>query len=341
MTPDLSLIDAAKHLAQRDKPKDGLAVLSGGVGAARFLTALVENARSKSRITAITNVGDDFTLHGLAISPDIDTITYTLAGLINPETGWGRADETWVVLDELKRLGGASWFALGDRDLALHLYRTQRLSEGATLSEVTAEIVAKLDVGVNIEPVTDDPLRTKLRLADGPDAGELVDFQDYFVARRHDVAISEVVFEGADEAQPAPGVIDTIMDARGIVIAPSNPFVSIGPLLAVPGVADALRRRRAATVAISPIIGGEAVKGPAARMMAELGHEPSVVGIAKMYREFARVLYIDTADAHLAGAVEDTGIMVGVTDTLMSSPEVRRKLAWLVKASATAWMRLS
>ncbi len=316
-------------------------VLSGGVGAARFLTALVESATSRSRITAITNVGDDFMLGGLAISPDIDTITYTLAGLINPETSWGRADETWTVLDELKRLGGATWFALGDRDLALHLHRTQRLSEGATLSEVTAEIAAKLGVTVNIQPVTDDPVRTKLRLAEGPDAGELVDFQDYFVARRHDVAISEVVYEGADQAQPAPGVIDAIMDARGIVIAPSNPFVSIGPLLAVPGIAHALSRRRVATVAISPIIGGQAVKGPAARMMSELGHEPSVVGIARMYQKFTRVLYIDTADEHLAGTVEDTGMIAGVTDTLMTSPEVRRKLAFLVKASATAWMRFA
>lgn len=322
--------------------KDGLVVLAGGVGAARFLTALVETRRDPtSRITAITNVGDDFRLHGLAISPDIDTITYTLAGLINPETGWGRADETWGVLDELKRLGGESWFALGDRDLALHLYRTQRLADGATLSEVTAELTTKLDVGINILPVTDDPLRTKLRLAEGDRAGELIDFQDYFVARRHDVAISEVVFEGVEEAQPAPGVIDAITDARGIVIAPSNPFVSIGPLLAVPGVADALRRRRMASVAVSPIIGGEAVKGPAARMMAELGHEPSVVGIAKMYAEFARVLYIDTADEHLADAVEATGIMAGVTDTLMTTPEVRERLTRLVRASATAWMRLT
>ncbi|HCB34076.1 MAG TPA: 2-phospho-L-lactate transferase [Acidimicrobiaceae bacterium] len=299
-------------------------VLAGGVGAARFLRGLVQVV-GPAEVTAVVNVGDDFTLHGLAISPDIDTVCYTLAGEINPETGWGRATESWRVLEELRRLGGRTWFRLGDLDLALHLYRTQRLAEGATLSEVTAEVAAAKGVGVRLLPVSDDPIRTRLVPAAGElaaadaDAGAADDiaFQDYFVVRRHDIAVSAVRFAGVESARPAPGVAAALADADVVVIAPSNPFVSIGPVLAVPGVTEQLERRRDSVVAVSPIVGGSAVKGPAGRMMTELGHECSAVGVAALYCGVAATLVIDDVDAGLAPAVEATGMTAAVADTIM------------------------
>ena len=204
-----------------------VAVLAGGVGAARFLSGLLRVCRPTD-VTAVVNVGDDFTLHGLHISPDLDTVTYTLAGQINPETGWGRAGETWRVLTELGRLGGQDWFKLGDLDLALHLFRTQRRSEGASLSQVTGEIAASFGLELTLLPVSDDPIATRITPAE-PDGATEIDFQEYFVAHRHGIAVRSVRFAGIEGAKPAPGVLDALSSAGTVVVAPSNPFVSIGP----------------------------------------------------------------------------------------------------------------
>jgi LPPG:FO 2-phospho-L-lactate transferase len=240
---------------------------------------------------------------------------YTLADAINPETGWGLAGETWRVMEALARLGGLTWFQLGDRDLATHCYRTQRLGEGATLGEVTAELVRSWGVGVRLVPVTDDPLRTRMQLADGPEVG----FQEYFVHLRHDVAVTGVRFEGAEHARPGPGVLEAVASAETIVVCPSNPVVSIGPLLAVPGVLDQLRRCRHRTVGVSPIIAGAALKGPADRLLREMGFESSVVGVARWYASWMGTLVIDEADAELAPAVEAEGVRCVVAPTIMSS----------------------
>jgi LPPG:FO 2-phospho-L-lactate transferase len=277
-------------------------------------------------VTAVVNTGDDTELHGLHISPDLDTVTYTLAGLNDDERGWGLAGESWHVMDSLERLGGQTWFRLGDHDLATHLYRTQRLAEGATLSQVTAEITQSLGVDVTLLPMSDDEVRTRLTLLGGPE----VSFQEYFVGHRHDVAVSSVRFVGAEEAGPAPGVLDALAGAEVVVVCPSNPVVSIGPVLAVPGIADALRARRDQVVAVSPIIAGAALKGPADRLMAELGREATVVGVARGYGDFVGTLVIDDADAALAGEVEACGVRCVVAPTVMHSPDHAAALATLL-----------
>lgn len=306
-------------------PEKNVAVLCGGVGAARFLRGLVQVVPGPS-ITAIVNVADDITLHGLHISPDLDTCTYTLAGSINPETGWGLAGETWQAMESVARYGGESWFNLGDRDLGTHLFRTQRLHDGATLSEVTAEITAAWDLDLRMVPVTNDPIETRVTVVGEGEIG----FQEYFVGRRHSVPVSAIRFVGAAEAQPAPGVLAAIAAADVVVIAPSNPLVSIGPLLAVPGITEALTARRDHVVAISPIIAGAALKGPADRMMSELGHDASVTGVAALYAPFAGALVIDTADAAAADAVDATGMRAIVTPTIMKTPELAAALAQTV-----------
>jgi LPPG:FO 2-phospho-L-lactate transferase len=298
-----------------------IVTLAGGVGAARFLSGLLQ-VEHPSRCTAIVNIGDDVELHGLWVSPDLDTVTYTLAGAIDPERGWGLAGETWHAMESLARYGGITWFNLGDRDLATHLYRTQRRREGATLSEVTAEITAAWGLGLRVLPVSDDRVETRVELAEGE-----VNFQEYFVKHHHDVAVRAVRFVGADGAAPAPGVLDAIADADTVVVAPSNPLVSIAPVLAIPGVRDAVAKRRDRTVAVSPIVGGAALKGPADRMLVELGHESSVVGVAQLYRDFASVLVVDEADAARAPEVEAAGMRCVVTDTIMKTPERAAALA--------------
>jgi LPPG:FO 2-phospho-L-lactate transferase len=308
-----------------------ITVIAGGVGAARMLAGLVQVV-DPGDVTAVVNVGDDLELHGLRISPDLDTITYTLAGEINPDTGWGLRGESWQAMDTVKRYGGISWFGLGDRDLGTHLYRTQRAAEGATLTEITAEIVAAWGLGLRLLPATNDRLRTMITLADGPDAGREVAFQEYFVQRRHDVAVSSVRFDGGGQAKAGPGVIDAIESADQVVIAPSNPIVSIDPVLAVRGIRAALHRRRETTVAVSPIVAGAALKGPADRLLGELGHEATVVGIARLYAPLASTLVIDEADANLADLVEAEGITAVVAPTIMSSPERGAALARVVLA---------
>ena len=311
-------------------------VLAGGVGAARFLRGLIVAVRAET-VTAIVNVGDDTSLHGLMISPDIDTVTYTLAESVDPETGWGLVGETWQAIGQVRRYAAANgisetdavgndaagWFALGDLDLGTHLYRTSRRLAGATLSQVTAEICRTWGLELAVLPVTDDGLRTRVTTVDGRD----LSFQEYFVREHHGVAVSEVRFDGAPTTAPAPGVLDAIRDAPVICIAPSNPVVSIGPLLAVPGVRDAVEAARERTVAVSPIIGGSALKGPADRLLRELGHESSVVGIAKWYAPLVATLVIDEVDAHLADQVEAEGVRCVVAPTIMTDREAAAALA--------------
>jgi LPPG:FO 2-phospho-L-lactate transferase len=306
-----------------------ITVLAGGVGAARFLTGLLQVVEPAD-VTAIVNTGDDTELHGLSISPDLDTVTYTLAGAINPETGWGLRDESWQAMAVLRQLGGEAWFQLGDRDLGTHLFRTGRLATGAPLSTVTAEIAAGWGLGLRLLPVTDDRLRTLVTVVEG-DGGEEreIGFQEYFVQRQHGVPVTSIRFDGADAARPGPGVLDAISGADVVVIAPSNPLVSIAPVLAVPGVRDAVEAARERTVAISPIVSGAALKGPADRMLRELGHEVSVAGVARLYAELAEVLVIDEADAALATSVDDEGVRCEVAPTIMSSPEAAALLATL------------
>jgi len=293
-----------------------IVTLAGGVGAAKFLRGLIE-VHDPRRCVAIVNVADDFRLHGLYISPDLDTVTYTLSDQVNPETGWGRVGESWSVLAELERLGGETWFSLGDKDIALHMFRTQRIADGATLTEVTREITSAFGIAVDVIPVTNEPVETKLTLTDNSE----IDFQDYFVARQHNVAVSAVRFRGADDATPAPRVLAAIDNAETIVIAPSNPIVSIGPLLAVDGIKQRLIDNRDRVAAISPIVGGKALKGPADRLLRELGHEASVVGVARIYADIAATLVIDSVDEHHRDAVEATGLRCIVTDTVMSDVE--------------------
>jgi LPPG:FO 2-phospho-L-lactate transferase len=299
-----------------------LAALAGGVGAARLLSGLVRVVDPAS-ITAIVNTADDVVLHGLHVSPDLDTVTYTLAGEINPDTGWGLRDETWQAMDTVRRYGGISWFNLGDRDLGTHLYRTQRLREGATLTQATAEIVAAWGLRLRVLPVTDDRLETRVTVEGEGEIG----FQEYFVQRRHDVAVTEVRFDGADTAEPGPGVLDAITTAERVVVCPSNPIVSIGPLLAVAGVRDAVESRRDDTIAVSPIVAGAALKGPADRLLRELGHESSVVGVARLYAPLAATLVVDETDAQLASAVEREGMRCVVAPTIMRGPAEADALA--------------
>ena len=291
------------------------------MGAARFLRGLLAVVPPSS-VTAIVNVADDTELHGLHISPDIDTVTYTLADAIDPERGWGLRDETWHAMAMFERYGNPSWFNLGDKDLATHIVRTERLRAGRALSEVTAHLARAWDLECTLLPVTDDRLRTFVTT----EHGEL-SFQEYFVGRQHAMPISGVRFEGADTARPAPGVLDALAGADRIVVAPSNPIVSIGPLLAVEGVREALVRHRDRVVAVSPIVAGAALKGPADRMLTELGHEPTVVGVARLYRDIAATLVIDTSDAAHVPEVEAEGMACVVTGTVMSDAERSASLA--------------
>lgn len=305
----------------------GVAVLAGGVGAARLLRGVIR-ATDPAGVTAVVNVADDFVLHGLHVSPDLDTVTYTLAGAADDERGWGLAGETWSAMAALGRYPGAvTWFALGDRDLGTHLFRTHRLGQGATLSEVTAEITRAWGLEPAVIPVTDDAVRTVVRLAG---TGEEVGFQHWFVRLRHDVGVASLRFEGAEAARPAPGVLDALRDAARVVIAPSNPLVSIQPVLAVPGVREAVIARRDTTVAISPIVAGSALRGPADRLMRDLGHESSVVGVARLYSPLAATLVIDEADAALADRVEAVGIRCVVAPTVMYDVAAATRLAEVV-----------
>ncbi|GAA4694822.1 LPPG:FO 2-phospho-L-lactate transferase [Promicromonospora umidemergens] len=295
-------------------------LLAGGVGGARLAHGL-DLALGAQSLTVVVNVGDDTRLHGLDISPDIDTVVYTLAGLNDEDRGWGLRGESYATLAALRDLGEDTWFMLGDRDLATHIVRTARLRRGETLSAVTAELARSMGVRPHVVPATDDHLAT---FVDTP-SGRL-GFQEYFVGRQHADAVLGLHFEGADAARPAPGVLDALA-AELVVLAPSNPFLSIEPLLAVRGVREALVAAPGRRVAVSPIVGGQAIKGPAAQILETLGHEVSALGVARIYADLVDVMVIDERDADLAGPVADLGLTVHVTDTVMGGPPGRERLA--------------
>ena len=297
-------------------------VLAGGVGAARFLAGLMQVIPPQD-VVAIVNVGDDLEFAGLHISPDIDTVTYTLAGLVDPETGWGLRGDSQTALAALRALGGPAWFTVGDRDLGTHLYRTQRLGEGAPLSLVTAEIARALGVACTIIPVTDHRFRTVVET----EAGAL-SFQEYFVRRGQRDRVTGLRFAGAESSLAAPGVHEAILGARAVVLAPSNPFLSLGPILAVPGVRDCLLTSNAPAAAISPIVAGQAVKGPAAAILASLGHAVSALGVARLYQDLIDLFVLDDQDSPLADSVRaETGLRCLATQTIMRDDAAKRALA--------------
>ena len=292
--------------------------LSGGVGGARFLRGLVEVVDPQA-LTIVGNVGDDVDVLGVHVSPDLDSVLYALTGLHDDERGWGRADETWHALETVAELGGEAWFRLGDRDLGLHLVRTQALRAGAPLSAVTARIAAALGLVPRLLPATDDPLRTWLETPAGR-----FPFQEWFVARGHRDEVDGVRYEGARAAAPAPGVLEALDAAELIVIAPSNPYVSIGPILAVEPIRAALERRRVPCVAVSPLVGGRAVKGPADRMLTRLAGGTSPAHVASCYHGLVDALVVDEADADDLAGLDVRPI---VTKTLMIDADARRRLA--------------
>ena len=293
--------------------------LAGGVGGAKLADGL-NRVLSPGNLTVVVNTGDDFEHLGLHISPDLDTVCYTLAGLANPDTGWGRRNESWQAIQNVEDLGGPGWFRLGDQDLGTHLERTRLLKEGVSLSEITRRFCTAWEVKCRILPVTDQMVRTIVHSSEGD-----LPFQEYFVHRRCEPSVRGFDFQGAESAVPAPGVPEALETADVVVLCPSNPWVSIGPILAVPGIREAVERRP--TVAISPIIGGAAVRGPAAKMYAEMGVKPSAAAVAAHYRGLASGMVIDQVDAQLQEEIESYKMWVLVTHTLMRSPQDRRRLA--------------
>ena len=298
-----------------------ITALAGGVGAAKFLTGLVKLVRQED-LTVIVNTGDDIELHGLHISPDIDIVTYTLAGIVDEEKGWGIKGDTFHCLQGLENLGQETWFTLGDRDLATHIFRTAMLKKGKKLSEVTAEISHALGLNVAVLPMTNDFFETRIITAQGS-----VHFEEYLVKRGATDEVRGVEFLGADHAKPADGVIETLMDSELIVVCPSNPIVSIGTILAVNGVREALRETEARKVAVSPIVAGAPLKGPADKLLKGLGLEVSAFSVAKSYADFLDVFVIDVADASERGRIEELGLEVKVTNTIMRSLDDKVSLA--------------
>ena len=297
--------------------------LAGGVGGAKLGEGL--QAVVGDRLTVIVNTADDTERHGLLVCADHDTVMYTLAGLENPELGWGRAGDSWVVMGALERYGEEGWFRLGDLDLATHIVRTERLRRGERLTDVCRHLQARLGVVATILPMVDEPVRTQVRTDDG-----WLDFQDYFVRLRQAPEVHEVRFVGIENAQPTAEVLAAIAAAEVVVIAPSNPIVSVGPILAVPGMSEALATARAGgtrIVAVSGIVGGKALKGPADRMLASLGHEPTALGVARLYARLADTFVLDAVDAALAPAVEAMGIQAVVADSIMTDDASRARLA--------------
>ena len=295
-------------------------VLCGGLGGSRFADSLVR-AAGPGAVTVVGNVGDDLEALGLRVSPDLDTVLYTLAGLLDEERGWGVRDETYGALGMADALGEETWFTLGDRDIGLHLARTAALRRGEPLSAVFARLAGALGVGVRLLPVSDDPVRTIVTTAEGE-----LDFQTWYVRRRHADPVLAVRFEGAEEARPAPGVLEAIAGAERIFLAPSNPFVSIGPILAVANVAEAVRARADAVVAISPLVGGRVLRGPLREMLVSLGHEPTALGVARLYEGLARTFVVDPADRELVPALEALPLRAVVTPLVMVRPERRQEV---------------
>lgn len=288
-------------------------VLCGGLGGSRLVDAFARTGQAP--VTAIGNVGDDLEILGLHVSPDLDTVLYTLAGLLDEGRGWGVRDESYEALGRVETLGGAAWFTLGDRDIGLHLVRTERLRAGEPLSAVTADLTARLGVATRLLPASDDRIRTIVLT----DAGEL-GFQTWFVGRRHADAVRGVRYEGAEEARAAPGVVEAIATARAVVIAPSNPFVSVGPILAVREIEAAVRGAGVPVAAVSPLVAGRAIRGPLAGMMETLGHRCDALGVARLYEGLVDTFVLDREDELLAPAVEALGMRPVVCETVMVEP---------------------
>ena len=304
-----------------------LVALAGGVGAARFLRGLVDVVDPAS-VVAVVNTADDDEFHGLHVSPDLDSVTYTLADAHNHVMGWGLEGETFTVMDALDRYGAPTWFRLGDKDLGTHLFRSQRLRAGAPLSQVTAEITTAWGLRSRLLPMTDDPVATRFTVVDPADGFPRdLAMQEWFVRERCEPAVIDVRFVGAEDARPAPGVLDALHEAETVIICPSNPVISIGPILAVPGIRDALAARRDRVVGVSPLIGGKPVKGPADKLMGPMGIEVSSVGVADAYRDICATLVIDTADGADADRIAALGVRPVVSDTLMADPQVAAALA--------------
>jgi LPPG:FO 2-phospho-L-lactate transferase len=298
-----------------------ITVLTGGTGGAKFVDGVRRLVPSKE-LTLIVNTGDDFEWWGLHISPDLDSITYVLADLLSKDRGWGVQDDTFLCLETMKKMGEPAWFQLGDRDLAVHLLRTRLIRDGMTLSEATAEITERLGIEAKVLPATDDRVETLVQTS----AGEL-SFQEYFVKRRYQDPVTSVRFAGAENAQPAPGVAEAILSAKTVLLAPSNPVTSIGPMLAVSGIRDALRQTSAAVAAISPIVGGAAVSGPAGALMAPCGLPISPAGVAQAYEDFLDVLIADACDQEVVEKIERPGLRVHCTNTIMKTSADRTDLA--------------
>jgi LPPG:FO 2-phospho-L-lactate transferase len=304
-----------------------IVALAGGVGGSRFARGL-QAAAPDAELTVVVNTGDDVTLHGLHVSPDVDTVLYALSGLVDEKRGWGPRGDTFRCMDALERLGGETWFRLGDVDLATHVRRTELLQTGWAPSRVTAELAERMGIrGVRIVPMTDQPVETWVQLVEDD---SWVHFQEYFVHRRTDVAIRAVEVRGILAAMPAPGLVDALSEADLIVLCPSNPFVSIGPILQVAGVRaalDAARSRGTKVAGISPIIGGSTIKGPAARMLVEFGYEPSAAGVAQVYAGLLDVFLIDPVDAALGPEIARLGALPVVADALMKGRRGEARLA--------------
>ena len=303
-----------------------LVVLTGGTGGAKLIEGLSHEV-DPAELTIICNTADDFVLHGLNISPDLDTIMYTLAGLSDPEQGWGIRGDTFTVLQQLEKLGGETWFKLGDRDIATHITRTRLLRAGLELSEVTDLLRQQLHIKSRIFPMSNDGIETRVDTPEGE-----ISFQEYFVKRRWQPEVRKVFYAGVESSRPAPGVLQAIGDAAGIIICPSNPVTSIGPILAVPGIRDALKQATAPVIGVSPIIGESAISGPAHKLMAAQGMEPSALGVAKGYADFLDQFVIDSEDEALTSKLEALGIGVVVTSIRMKSLGDKQRLARQVLA---------
>jgi len=316
---------AAKEQSAIRNPQSAIGTsaiaLAGGVGGAKLAHGL-QMALPEGALSVVVNTGDDFRLWGLHISPDLDTVVYTLAGLANRAQGWGLEGDTWQGMEMMARYGRDPWFRLGDMDMVTHVLRTQLLNEDRTLTEVTRDLASSLGIKSRILPMSDSPVATLIRTPEGD-----LDFQDYFVRRRHADTVTSVFFRDIEEARPTREVADAIAGAPAIIFCPSNPIVSIGPILAVPGLLDLLKSSEAPIVAVSPIIGGAALKGPAADMLQSLGHEVSPYGVASIYKDIIDGIIIDNVDAEYAPRIRDLGIAVEISDTIMKSDADRRTLA--------------
>jgi LPPG:FO 2-phospho-L-lactate transferase len=305
--------------------KNTVTTLAGGVGAAKFIRGLIQRIPAR-RLTVIVNTGDDEYFYGLHVSPDLDTITYTLAGVVNRANGWGRAGESFHALEALGRFYAKPWFNLGDRDLATHLYRTERLRNGASMTQVTEEVAQRLGVQARVLPMSNERVYTHVKLKGRPP----IPFQEYFVKRRARGAVEAIELRGIEDAQPAEGVTAAITGAAAVILAPSNPFVSLGPILQLRGVREALRSVRARVAAISPIVGGRTIKGPADAMMRGLGHEVSPLGVARLYQDFIGTFVVDQIDRRYVESIQQLGLKAVSTDTIMSTPAKAARLADMV-----------